>query len=63
MPDLPDNLWRKSTRCVSDHHCVEVADFGVNVGIRNSQRPDIALMLPKPAWQALLDGIEAGDFD
>lgn len=33
------------------------------VGLRNSQRPEVALMLPKAAWHALLDGIVAGEFD
>ncbi|MEV4423556.1 DUF397 domain-containing protein, partial [Patulibacter sp. NPDC049589] len=62
MPDLSVAAWRKSTRCVSDHHCVEVADLGDDVGVRNSQRPQTALVLPKAAWRDLIDGITRGDF-
>lgn len=55
-------VWRRSTRCVSDHHCFEVADLGDAVGLRNSQRPELSLAFPKTAWRDFLSGIEAGDF-
>jgi hypothetical protein len=62
MSELPRAVWRRSTRCVSDHHCVEVADLGDAVGLRNSQRPELSLSLSRQAWQQFIDGIEAGEF-
>jgi len=61
--DMPD--WRRSTRCVSDHHCVEVADFADldAVGLRNSRRPAVSLVFSKQSWLGLIDGIKAGEFD
>jgi len=62
MSDLPRAVWLRSTRCVSDHHCVEVAGLGKTVGLRNSQRPELFLTFPVQAWHDFLDGIEAGVF-
>jgi len=62
MPELPRAVWRRSARCVSDHHCVEVADHGDTVGLRNSRRPEFSLTLSKKAWQSFRDGLKAGRF-
>jgi uncharacterized protein DUF397 len=62
MIESPRAAWRRSTRCVSDHHCVEVADLGDLVGLRNSQRPELSLAFPKQAWQGFLEGVRVGDF-
>jgi hypothetical protein len=61
MTESPRAVWRRSTRCVSDHHCVEVADLGDVVGLRNSQRPGLSLTFSKQAWHGFLDIIEADD--
>jgi hypothetical protein len=62
MTELPSAVWRRSLRCVSDHHCVEVADFGDAVGLRNSQHPEHSLTISTQAWQNFLDELKAGDF-
>lgn len=55
--------WRKSARCVSDNHCVEVADLGGTVGLRNSRLPEVSLSLSEQAWRDLIAGVKAGEFD
>lgn len=62
MSELPRAGWRRSIRCVSDHHCVEIADLGDAVGLRNSQRPELSLTFSKQMWRAFLDDIEAVAF-
>jgi hypothetical protein len=62
MSELPRAVWRRSARCVSDHHCVEIADLGDTVGLRNSQRAEISLTFPKQAWHDFLERLTAGDF-
>jgi hypothetical protein len=63
MSELLDTaVWRRSARCVSDHHCVEVADLGVAVGLRNSQRPTQWLTFSKQEWRSFLDELDAGEF-
>jgi hypothetical protein len=60
MSELPDVAWRRSARCVSDHHCVEVADLGDAVGLRNSRRPELLLSFSKQDWRGFLDRLMAG---
>ena len=54
-------VWRRSARCVSDYHCVEVADLGDDVGLRNSQRPEIELSFSKAVWRDLIAAVKAGE--
>jgi len=54
--------WRKSRRCESSH-CVEVAPLGTDVGLRNSQRPDVQLTFSPDAWRSFIAGVADGDFD
>lgn len=64
MPEQPSaaaTVWRRSARCVSDHHCVEVAEMTDGVGMRNSTRPEVALVFSRAAWRALIDSIKAGE--
>jgi len=58
---LTGATWRRSSRCVGESHCVEVADLGVAVGLRNSRKPGVTLTLAKADWDSLLDGIIAGE--
>lgn len=62
MSQPPRAAWRRSARCVSDHHCVEVADLGDLVGLRNSQRPELMLAFSRPVWRSFVAGVENGDF-
>jgi hypothetical protein len=58
----PVAQWRKSRRCESSH-CVEVAPLGTEIGMRNSQRPELHLTLSPDAWRSFVAGVSAGDFD
>jgi hypothetical protein len=46
--------WKRSARCVSDHHCVEVDLTGENVLLRNSTRPEVVLELTRDQWRGLI---------
>ncbi|BCY12724.1 DUF397 domain-containing protein [Actinoplanes sp. L3-i22] len=56
---MSDAKWVKA--CVSDHHCVEVADFGAEVGMRNSQQPETVLTFPKAAWRDLIAALKSDE--
>ncbi len=60
---MSDTKWFKASRCVGDHHCVEVADLGAGVGLRNSRRPSEFLVVSKSAWRDLIVAVKAGEFD
>lgn len=55
--------WRKSTRCGESSHCVEVADYGHAVGLRNSTSPQETLVVSLPAFRDLVARIKTGEFD
>jgi hypothetical protein len=55
-------VWRKSTRS-SSGNCVEVADAGDVVLVRDSKNTgQPALGFDRAAWAAFVAGIRAGDF-
>jgi len=47
--------WRRSTRCVNDSHCAEVAECGEAVYFRNSTEPSVWLVLTRAQWRCLLN--------
>ncbi|WP_203908688.1 DUF397 domain-containing protein [Rhizocola hellebori] len=55
--------WHKSTRCGEASHCVEIADFGHTVGIRNSTSPNETIQISRPAFQDLVTRIKNGELD
>lgn len=55
--------WHKSTRCGESGHCVEVAGFGQQVGLRNSTRPHETLTIPLTAFRDLVACIKSGELD
>ncbi|AVT29709.1 DUF397 domain-containing protein [Plantactinospora sp. BC1] len=55
--------WRRSSRCVTEHHCVEFTLMGDGVALRNSQRPMDMLLIRRSRWSALVAAIRAGAFD
>lgn len=57
-----DNLfraaWRKSSHSGGNGDCVEVADFGRTVAVRDSKDPDGGVLRFGPdEWTAFLEGI------
>lgn len=55
--------WRRSTRCGESTHCVEIAQFGQEVGLRNSTRPHETLTLSLPAFRDLVQRVKSGELD
>ncbi|WP_374728124.1 DUF397 domain-containing protein [Catenuloplanes atrovinosus] len=53
--------WKRSTRCVSDLHCVEVASWQGNVLIRNSTRPTGLLTVSKHQWRHFLAKVRSAE--
>lgn len=59
-----DPRWRKSTFSGTGSDCVELADFGDTVGVRDSKDPDGGtLTFSRSEIAALVKGIKAGEFD
>jgi len=55
-------VWRKSGRCDSNT-CVEVAEVGHDIAIRDSKRPDgPTLLFTRAEWDAFVGGVHDGDF-
>ena len=56
--------WVKSSLSFANGNCVEVADLGGAVGVRNSRKPDGPVLRFTPdEWQAFLGGVRNGEFD
>lgn len=55
-------VWRRSTRCEGGH-CVEVADLGNAVGLRNSTLPEVELSFSVDQWRDFVTAVRAGEFD
>ncbi|WP_155386441.1 DUF397 domain-containing protein [Catellatospora paridis] len=54
--------WRRSTRCESGA-CVEVAQLGPDVGLRDSKDPQgPVLRFSRQEFAAFIAGLRAGDF-
>jgi hypothetical protein len=64
-PNLAGAVWRKSSR--SDNNggaCVEVADLGDCVAVRDSKNPDgPVLIFTRDEWAAFVGGAKGGEFD
>jgi len=54
--------WRKSARC-GDTNCLEIAELGSAVAIRNSATPAAVLLIPGPGFAALVRQARSGDLD
>lgn len=54
-PDPAHATWRKSTYSGGGNNCVEVADLGAVVAVRDSKDPDgPALTLHRSQWTAFV---------
>jgi hypothetical protein len=57
----PSPTWVRSSRCESNA-CVEVAQIGEDVALRDSKNPDQHLLLSKAAWSAFIGAIKDGSY-
>lgn len=56
-------IWRKSSFS-NNGECVELADFGDGIGVRDSKDPDGAhLQFTRSELAAFIEGVKAGEFD
>ena len=63
-PELAGAVWRKSSRSNGQGQCVEVAQLGTTVAVRDSKHPSGAVLVFTPAeWAAFIAGANAGEFD
>ncbi|MCK1814786.1 DUF397 domain-containing protein [Streptomyces carpaticus] len=52
--------WRKPRRSQANGNCVEVADgISGHIPIRDSKLPQQVLLIPAPAWRALISHLRA----
>jgi hypothetical protein len=61
--DLSNAVWRKSTQSSSNGGCVEVADLGEHIALRDSKILDgPVLLFTAMEWDCFLDGVDKGEF-
>ncbi|GAA1799947.1 DUF397 domain-containing protein [Planosporangium flavigriseum] len=62
--DLSRARWKKSSRSSGDGQCVEVADLGDAVAVRDSKDPNGPVLVFTPdEWTAFLHSAKGGLFD
>jgi Domain of unknown function (DUF397). len=60
--DLTGAVWRKSTRSSGSGNCVEIAELGDLVAIRDSKDPNGgALVFTLDAWQTFVHAVKVGE--
>jgi hypothetical protein len=62
--NVPDAVFRKSSFSHTTQYCVEVANAGDLIGVRDSKNiTGPALAFTKGEWTAFVAGVKAGEFD
>ena len=61
--DLTNAIWRKSRKSGTNGGCVEVADLGDHMAVRDSKNPDAApLVFTAFEWECFVDGVRNDEF-
>ena len=56
--------WEKSSLSFANGNCVQIADLGGEIGVRNSRNPDGPILrFSIHEWHAFLAGARNGEFD
>ena len=58
-----DLTWIKATASMGAGACVELADAGGSIRLRNSRHPDLEISYTKAEIIAFFAGVRAGEFD
>jgi hypothetical protein len=58
-----DLAWIKATHSVATGACVELAEDGPYVALRNSRDPDVVLHFTPEEISAFVEGAARGEFD
>lgn len=62
--DLSNAPWHKSSRSSGNGNCVEVADLGDAVAVRDTKDRSGPVLVFTPAeWDAFVAGAKGGEFD
>jgi hypothetical protein len=62
MPISPSPEWRKSTRSSGNGNCVEFADLGDSVAVRDTKdRSGPVLQFTAASWRAFIAGAKRGE--
>jgi hypothetical protein len=61
--DLTGAVWRKSAKSANNGGCVEVADLGDHIVLRDSKNPTgPVLVFTAFEWECFVDGVDKGEF-
>lgn len=64
IPDLSRAHWRTSSHSSGNGACVEVAEIGDIIAVRDSKDPGgPKLAFTAPEWEAFTAGVRGGEFD
>ena len=61
--DLTGAVWRKSAKSATNGGCVEVADLGDHIALRDSKNSTgPVLIFTAFEWECFVDGVDKGEF-